>query len=356
MKRDAKNFNEQAPVQADGSPWELVAFAIFFVVIFTLLARSAHAETLMTRRQAMKLAAQDPNLAQNAADGATVDGPQSPNPLHVQPAPQQIPTGALPKASLNANVAEPDQGKRFEWGTKLTFDTSRTLQVDDPVSYEGAYILDSSITDKKTNLTYALRAGYSREYSYELQDGTDGDFMDPALKISKSWTEGKDFRSPIFDKITLGVGGVAGASHEAARDTFLGSVGPSFSVAKQIHNLHLGQGFGYSRKFYNYDIRDDGTVNAPDRFSSTTDVSYDITKDLSLALETILFYDINFQRTGQTTEWTTLEIDYTVSKLISTALGVVTKRGTISEDGTENNLKFYDAEVAQAYFDLVLSF
>jgi hypothetical protein len=41
---------------------------------------------------------------------------------------------------------------------------------------------------------------------------------------------------------------------------------------------------------------------------------------------------------------------------LGTSIGVSTKRGTISDDGTYNSLRFVDAAVAQGFFDLILNF
>ena len=212
------------------------------------------------------------------------------------------------------------------------------------------------MTDQVNNVTATLVGGYGREYSFELEDGTDGDFVDPAYSISKTWKEGESFRSPVFDKIILGLSGYIGASHESARGTFVGSIGPSIKVTKDIHHLSLAQKFGYSRRFYNYDIRNDGTINALNAVSSTTDISYNLTESLALSLETVLGYAVNIQGTGETKETTGISIDWTISKALSTSLGVQTKRGTISDDGTYNSVRFVDAAVAQGFFDLILNF
>jgi hypothetical protein len=332
MKRETKIYSRDNQSRSEGSFWELCIFAIFFVVIFTALARTAHA---------------DPSQTPTSKTVA---------PIHTQSLPSAIPSGALPDANVAAGLREPVTNKRIAWAASLIFDTSETLSTDEARSYSGEYLLKTGVTDQKNNTALLLKAGYDREYSFELADGTDGDFVDPSIALTKTWKEGQSFRSPVFDTIVIGVSSVAGASHEAARRTLVASVGPSIGVTKDIHKLHLGQKFGYQRRFYNYDIRDDGTVNAPDAVSSTTDVSFDLTPDLAFSVETILSYALNYQGTGETNELSSISLDYTITKLLAASVGVATKRGTVSADGTYNQVKFVDGAVSQGFFDLILSF
>jgi hypothetical protein len=338
VKREqAKILDRESQLEAEGSFWELCIFAVFFVVVFTALASSANALATKT--------------AQSNQSKSTFA-----HPIHMATQPSATSSPALPSANMSAGLPIPDSNKRIAWTSSVTLDTSGTLNNQEATSYSGEYLLKTGLTDQKKDISATLKAGYSREYSFEQADGTDGDFVDPSLAIKKTWTEGKQFRSPVFDTIFAVVSTNAGASHESARRTFTASLGPSLGVTKVIHKLHLGQKFGYQRKFYNYDIRDDGTVNAPDQGSSTTDISYDITPDLAISAETILYYAINYQGTGETTEWSSFSLDYTISKLLSTSIGVATKRGTSSDDGTYNSVKFVDGTVAQGFLDLILSF
>jgi hypothetical protein len=314
VKRETKIDTPQTQAPSEGSFWELCVFALFFVVVFTVVARSAHAAP--------------------------------------------APTKASPQTNVTTVLPEQTSAKRFKFSSTLVIDTSGTLAPtqNEERSYSGEYSLKTGVTDQKTNLSLSLKAGYAREYTFELDDGTDGDLVDPAIALTKTWKEGQDFRSPVFDTVVLGLGGVVGASNESARGTFVGSLGPSIAVTKQIHKLGLGQKFGYSRRFYNYDIRNDGTVNAPDSFSSATDLSFNLTEKLALSAQTILSYAINFQGTGISQEISALSLDWTITPALATSLGVATKRGTISDDGTSNQLKFVDASVAQGFFDLILNF
>ena len=367
MKREqTKIFDRKNQSEAQGSFWELCIFAIVFVIVFTALARTAHASSSSSVQRYAKT---DPNLASSGSGlqagtispstlvaQATEDRMISAPPIHMATQPSAIPSTALPDSNMAAGLNAPETNKRYGWTSKIIVDTSASLNSEEAKSYSGEYVFSTGVTDQKTDIAASLKAGYDREYSFEQKNGKDGDLVDPSLAVTKTWTEGKQFRSPVFDTIIVGLSTVIGASHESARRTFLGSAGPSIGVTKVIHKLHLGQKFGYQRKFYNYDIRDDGTVNAPDQGSSTTDISYDLTPSLALSAETVFYHAINYQGTGQTTESTSFSLDYTISKLIGASIGIATKRGTSSDDGTYNEVKFVDGTVAQGFFDLILSF
>jgi hypothetical protein len=366
VKRETKIYQRESQDQSEGSFWELCLFAIFFVVVFTVVARAAHAapvaKTSAAHAPLAKVAAAPVDSAsassepKKAAVGQQTTKSKTATPIHLQTLPSAIPSAAVPDANVAAALPEPSTKKRFAWTSSLILDTSASLNREEATSYSGEYLMKTGVTDQKSNIAALLKFGYDREYSFDLDDGTDGDFVDPSVAVTKTWKNGVEFVSPVFDTIVVGISSTGGASHASARRTFVASVGPSIGATKKIHKLTIGQKFGYQRRFYNYDIRDDGTVNAPDSFSSTTDLSFDITPSLALSAETLLAYAINYQGTGETTEWSSFSIDYTISDLLGASLGVATKRGTSSPDGTYNEVKFYDGSVAQGFFDLILNF
>ena len=359
MKRETKIYSNEPQTQSEGSFWELCVFAVLFVVVFTVLARTAHAAPLTKAQIAASKRSSDPNmrlLAQNTKLAATADEDMTVQPLRMQSLPSAVPTGALPSANVSASLPEKDTSKRIVWSSSLIVDTSSELSREDNNSMSGEYLLKTGLTDQKTNVSLLLKAGYDREYTNEQKDGRDGDLVDPSISLTKTWKDGVDFRSPVFDSLFVGLSSVAGASRESARRTFVASVGPKFGMSKKFHRLNFGQVVGYSYKFYNYDIRDDGTVNSPNSFSSVTDLSYDITDSLAISAEMLLVHSINFQNTGVSSEESALSLDYTVSKAFGVSLGVATKRGTISDDGTSNGVKFIDDAVAQGFLDIILNF
>jgi hypothetical protein len=353
VKRETKIYSQDPQTQSEGSFWELCVFAIFFVVVFTALARTAHAAPLTKAQRARTL------IAQSSSPTSTSDSDDtSSEPSRTATLPSATATGALPRSNMAAGLPEKDSNKRYVFSSSLTVETSGTFapEKNEDRAMSGEYDFKTGVTDQKSNISAILKGGYGREYTFELEDGTDGDIVDPAFAITKTWKEGESFRSPVFDTIVLGLGGYVGASNESARGTFVGSVGPSIAVTKKIHRLTLGQKFGYSRRFYNYDIRNDGTINALNAVSSTTDLSYNFTDSLALSFETVLGYAVNIQGTGETKESSQISIDWDISKVLGTSIGVSTKRGTISDDGTYNSLRFVDAAVAQGFFDLILNF
>jgi hypothetical protein len=358
VKRETKIYSRDPQAQSEGSFWELCIFAVFFVVVFTVLARTAHAAPLSkAQRSRAAYAKNDPNLIAQASPTATADDDMTVNPTRTT-IPTAIPTGALPRANVSAGLPLKDSNKRFVISSSFIIDTAGTFAPDraEDRAMSGEYTLRTGVTDQKNNITALIQGGYGREYTFELEDGQDGDIVDPTIAVVKSFREGHDFRSPIFDAINVGLGGFIGASRESARGTFVGSIGPSIGVTKRIHRLNLGQKFGYSRRFYNYDIRNDGTINAPDAITSTTDISYGLTDTLAISASTLFTYAVNFQGTGETRELSALSLDWSISPALGTSLGVATRRGTISDEGTYNTVKFVDDSVAQGFFDLILNF
>ncbi|MES2963756.1 MAG: hypothetical protein V4760_07675 [Bdellovibrionota bacterium] len=179
------------------------------------------------------------------------------------------------------------------------------------------------------------------------------------MGISKKFTDDPwaETHSPIWkvlDAITWSVSGALPGSREMELRKFQGSLGTSVRFAKSIRKLDLSQAFGYTRGFYEYDIRDDGTVNTPEQYKSTTELGYNVTDKLALSLSVALTQGVNFQGTARGSESSAISVDYTFTDHVSSSLGVSTDRGTMLPDGESNRVRLFDAEVAQAFFDIVI--
>ena len=116
----------------------------------------------------------------------------------------------------------------------------------------------------------------------------------------------------------------------------------------------LKEGFGYSHGFYEYDIRDDGTVNSPEQFMSTTEASLKLTEKLALSASLGLVDAISFQGVSKVSQTSGFSIDYTINDHIATSLGVSTDRPTQLPDGQSDRVQFLDPTVAQAFLDIVI--
>lgn len=245
---------------------------------------------------------------------------------------------------------------RAEVGGNLLVETTRTLrQEGEADSYGGWYRLTLGTTHRPTQITASTVWGYSREYSYERDDGTDGSFDNPVFALSRSFKAGTDFSSTAIDSVSLGIRGSLPANREARQQTLLGTFGPSVAVSKKISRVSLNQEFGYSRRFYEYDIRDDGTVNSPDSFRSTSGVELAVTDAFSLASSLAYTYAISFQGVGRASSLFATSVNYAVMEKASLSVGFGTEKGTLEADGQTNRIKFFDPDSSQAFVDFVIS-
>ncbi|MEK7354968.1 MAG: hypothetical protein AAB250_00865, partial [Bdellovibrionota bacterium] len=224
MKIEKSKTWARSQSQTEGSLWEICLFAIFFVVIFSAVARA--------------------------------DASQTP--------PKSAAVSAA--SSMTTKIAEP--APKMKPSAKLIIETTRTLQEDEPASYSGSYDLNLALINFMPNWSASTRIVYSREYSYEKDDGTDGGFENPAFGVARKWKIENG-----IDGLTWRLSGSLPGNREAERRTFLGSLGTNVSMTKAIRRFDLSQTVGYTRGFYEYDIRADGTVNSPDSFKSTTELA-----------------------------------------------------------------------------------
>lgn len=347
MKREQTKIysKKAAPTSSEGGLLELFLFAVFFVVVFSVIARSAHA----AQAQAQPAAA-----ALSAFPSEPIDSEKSVHPIGES---TNLPSTALPDANIGAGLPEP-VSKTFGWTSRFTIETNQNVNQAETKSYGGWYQVATGYTDQHTGLAAGVSVGWFQEYTNVKDDGKSGDLDNPVLTLSKTWTEGTDFRSRIFDSVTVGFVGVIGASYESlVHRTYLGGIGPSVAAAKTLFGkFHLGQMFGYSRAFYGYDIRDDGTVNSPNAIKSKTDLSFDLTDKLAASLSTLLTYSLSFQNVGKSTELSSISLDYSPTKALGISLGVLTARGTIADDGQSNRIALYDVGGALGFLDLSLGF
>lgn len=245
-------------------------------------------------------------------------------------------------------------GKPFLFSGQFLVETARTADESQPASYSGSYLGVLSAVHRKTGLTSTLRASYSQEYSYDRDDGTNGGVENPSLAVAKAWRAGKSFESTLIDSVSLSLSGSAGLSKESRRRTLLGTAGVSATISKRLDRFNVRESVGYTRSFFNYDIRDNGVVNSPNTFRSITSVYCDVNDRLSIGGEFTFGYAVSFQGVGRTTELSVFSADYAFTDTISGSLGVSTERGTLEPDGTSNRVRFFAPEAAQYFVDLIL--
>ncbi len=237
---------------------------------------------------------------------------------------------------------------------QLTVETARSADESAPASYSGSYLGIFSAAHKRTNVTATLKTSYSREYSYDRADGSNGGFDNPLLSVAKAWNAGEHFSSSIIDRFALSLGASVGVDNESRRRTFLWSNGVSAIVSKKLDQLSLAQSLGYIRSFYEYDIRANGVVNSPNTLRSVSSISYAVNDRLAIGGEFIFSHSVSFQGVGRTTEWSTFSADYAFTDTVSGSVGASTERGTLEPDGTSNRVRGFAPEAAQYFVDLIL--
>jgi hypothetical protein len=298
---------------AGGSLWELCVFAIFFIILFSALARA------------------DEFTAGNLSTGALVISDSVPSNLD----------------SLLFTLGP------WQKSASFAVDTSRTLNPNDHVAYSGWYDLNLALTHKPTGVTTSVELGFSQEYNYSAeQDNTSGAFDNPIFRLSKTFSNKKDFNSVLFDSVILGLRGSLPANRDSYRQSFEGAIGTSITATKKISVLGLTQGFSYSRSFYQFDMSAAGDVNEPDTYRSSTALSLNITDNFALSASALLTYAMSFQGVGKSSQWTTLASSYKLSEQLSTAIGLMTRRGTIDTEMRTNRLQLFDQGTSVAFFDL----
>lgn len=257
-------------------------------------------------------------------------------------------------ATLAASAEDKTTARKLIWTGQVVFETTRSADESQPASYAGWYMASASATHKAYAMTATARVGYAQEYSYRRDDGTDGSFDNPSLSVAKSFLNGRDFDLPWLDSVSLAVNGSVGANKESARRTLLWSNGLTVTGGKSLGRFLLRQSFGYTHSFFEYDIRDDGTVNSPDSVRSLTMLYYEVNDRFSIGGSLTYGYSVSFQGVGRGTTLAQASADYMITPKISASVGVASERGTLEPDGQTNRIRFYAPESAQYFVDLIV--
>lgn len=257
-------------------------------------------------------------------------------------------------ATLAASALESNSGRPFVYSGQIVFETLRSADEASPVSYQGWYMATGSATHKKSTITGTARVSYSREYSYDQDDGTKGSFDNPRLSISKSFISGRDFEASWIDSVSVSTSASIGADNLLSkRRHFLWSNGLAVTGSKSLGRFFLQQSFGYTHSFYEYDMSGAGEVNAPNAVRSASAVYYSLSDHFSLGASLVYGYAVSFQDVGRGSQIASLSADYSVSDKVALSVGVSTERGTLEPDGQADRIRFYAPETAQYFFDVI---
>jgi hypothetical protein len=349
----------------EGSIWELVLFAVFFIVIFSAVSRanaqaSAPTETQIeapaASNKAKSKAAKKGKKARKSEKVVKANAASTSSALGSGDSIAQTSTASAPaaqSAALTTEVsAKTANASPYKFSGQLSLGTAASLDPNSVTRYSGSYTFRPGIRYAPFKMRAGASLSYSQEYSHERDDGTNGSLENPSLSLSKAWDKGADFSSNYIDALSMSLSGVIPVTKDSQKRTLRGTLGPSLKATKGLGRVTLGQSFGYSRSFFEYDIRDDGVVNSPDSFSSTTELGLKITDKLSFNTMLRYGYTISFQGVGRGSERTAFSVDYSISDRFFASLGVDTSRGTLAYDGQSDRLKFFDQEAATAFFDL----
>lgn len=260
------------------------------------------------------------------------------------------------KSALPSSLARSERASAWDFSaSSLTIETTQTLDSNTATSYAGSYLIAPTVVYKPEMITASLRLGYDREYSYQRDDGSNGDFANPTLSVAKAFVSGVDYNSRIFDSISVGLTNAVGANHDSSRRSFEASVGPFVAVSKKIGIFSISQSLGYSRGFYEYELGSDGSSNSPDVFSESTSLALDLSSSWQLSGTYRYKYSISFQAIGVGSTVALAQLSYAVTQHWGLAVGVSSAQGTLQPDGQSNELKFYEPNSAQAFFDLTVT-
>lgn len=263
-----------------------------------------------------------------------------------------IPIAAPANSSIAAKVETSPAKKDLEVGAAFSIETSTGINSAEKKSYSGEYALVPSIKYNPLALSAFGKIAYGREYTSQKEDNTDGDLSSIALGIRKAIKLG----GGLVDSVHFGPNFVIPAGNEARRQTFNGAIGATLGATKVIGKLSLKQELGYAYRFYRFDIRDNGVINSPHSFSSSSSAGVEITKWFGLSAEFAAQQLINFQGTPAAFTSTAVEAAFTLSEKASLALGLATAlAGTLDDDGQSSRILLYDPGVTAAYLTLGLS-
>lgn len=330
-------LDEQNSSQDDGSVWELLLFTIFFIIVFSSIARAEGPAV--------------PPTTLESSRGSTAESSVS-TPASVAPI-GPIATDA-PQASASIETSIPAKSL-FSYSGFVLIETASQLNDADETVYSGLYRLALTAKHNPSNLSGLLRFDYERQYTHQNDEGTDGTFANPLFGVTRTFAK-EELGNSYLDTLTLAMLGSVPGNRESVKRHFQYSAGLMLTATKALGKFSLLQTLQYTRRQYEFDIADDGAVNSPNSYRSVSEVSYNLTEKLALTASVLYDYAVSFQGVGRATELSSLSVDYTFTDKVSTSLGVATQRGTLEADGETNRVLIYDPRVASAFFDLVLKF
>lgn len=242
--------------------------------------------------------------------------------------------------------------EKISYGAEFNVETYTGInQAEEHRNVQGQYSASFGMSFPQYQLSTIANFGWQQEYSYARDDGRDGDWSDPSVAIIKTVS----LKNSVIDSIAFSGRGTAAMNKESKLASYRGTLGGSVSLQKRFNRFYLSQSFGYSRSFFEYDIRDDGVVNSPDNYSTSTSASYSIGSKWLVGAMFRYSYAVSFQKVGKGRELFNIFLAHRFTKNFAVTGGLMTSRGTLLPDGQTNQLRFIDPNSTYAYLNLGLS-
>ena len=261
------------------------------------------------------------------------------------------------KSSTISDAGETDLHKGpFEAGALFTLETLRSFDKDSNNSYSGWYVFKPTIKYNPLKITFSAQGSYWQPYasgnaaSEDASAASDakGSMDNPLFTLTKSWEEGSDFKSPVFDTISVGVTGSTAANQESHDLGYHNSAGPYAKVDKKIGKFSLGETGMYQHRFYTAPTSEDA-VQFAEAFKSLTEVAYQFTEDFDLSAGITFVHGTSLTGQVESGNRSIFSADYKINEKLSTSLGWMTERGLSTLEGLSEVLV-----TNQAFFDLNL--
>ncbi len=257
---------------------------------------------------------------------------------------------------LATTIARPaTEEKKFKNMNEILVQTFSSLNEEHNGAMSGRYKLATYFGYVPWSMNLVGEFAYNREYTYQRADGTDGYWENPVLAVTKVFASGKDFDTKIIDRMVLSAAGSMPANRDARQKTFLGSTGAAVRVTKTLGPVFVLQRLGYTRGYYEYELMDSGTVNSPDTFKYTSELTLKFSKYFAITGGFVYLHAISYQGVAKGSQWSGYSLDAMPLENLRVSLGVETDRPTMLPDGSGDQLMVFDKRASRVFLEMFLT-
>ena len=259
------------------------------------------------------------------------------------------------KSSTISDAGETDLHKGpVEYGALFTLETLRSFDKEVSNPYSGWYVFKPTVKYNPLKMTFSAQGSYWQPYASAnaASEGSPSDVkgsMDnPLFTLTKSWEEGTDFKSPVFDTISIGVTGSTAANQETRDLGYRNSAGPYAKIDKKWGKFSVGETSMYQHRFYT-DATSDDAIQFAEAFKSLSEVAYQFTENFDLSAGITFIHGTSLTGEIENGNRSIFSADYKINEKLSTSLGWMIERGLSTLEGLSEKLVSN-----QAFFDLNL--